>query len=80
MGTSLKVHPIAYLPKVVKESCPRVVVNLEDVNESGFDFEDEDNRDYFYKGTIDQFALDLVNAIGPSWSEELNSLTTIPSL
>jgi len=70
LGTSLKVQPVSYLPDVVKKTCPRIIVNLDSV--SGFNFTDGDNRDYFYQGKIDQFALELADALG--WSDDLQSL------
>jgi len=69
MGTSLVVQPFASLIDEVPLDCPRALLNLERVGETGrgsmfskfgldfgegFDFESEDSRDIFCPGAVDE--------------------------
>ena len=69
MGTSLVVQPFASLIDEVPLDCPRALLNLERVGETGrgsmfskfgldfsegFDFDSEDSRDIFCPGAVDK--------------------------
>ena len=85
LGTSLVVRPFASLTSRVKESTPRLYINLEKSgNESthplmvlmfggGFDFDGTNNiRDVFWQGTCDDGCYALADHIG--WGDELRQL------
>nr|CAG8483618.1 5464_t:CDS:2 [Entrophospora candida] len=79
IGTSLQVQPFASLIDDVKDTIPRLLINLEKVGETympgfGFDFEGEDRRDVFLQSTCDEGVKKLAKLCG--WEDELQQLYT----
>lgn len=72
VGTSLAVYPFAGLASSVKESVPRVLINMMPVS---LDFKfglEEGNRDVFIQGECDKVLEGLVGLCG--WQEEFEKL------
>ncbi|PKI84705.1 Hst2p [Malassezia vespertilionis] len=79
LGTSLAVNPFASLIDKVPLTCPRILFNLERVGEArdnyfgseGFVFED-DSRDIFYPGHVDDTIRTFVQKCG--WERQLDTI------
>lgn len=68
MGTSLTVHPFAALADLVsKDTCPRVLINLDEVGDLG-----HRPDDVLLLGRCDQMVLDLCKELG--WEDRLREL------
>lgn len=67
MGSSLSVYPFATLPQLVSSSCPRLLINQEEVGELG-------NRsdDVIWLGDCDKGVEKLVELLG--WQKEMEKL------
>ncbi|EMD39911.1 hypothetical protein CERSUDRAFT_112158 [Gelatoporia subvermispora B] len=65
IGTSLTVQPFASLARMVPESCPRVLVNLDHVGDFG-----TRPDDVILLGKCDEVVQDLCRELG--WEDELN--------
>ena len=65
IGTSLKVHPFASLTGLVRESCPRVLINMEPAGDIG-----GRPDDVVLLGRCDDIVRDIAKELG--WEEELN--------
>lgn len=71
MGTSLRVMPFASLPGQCGETCPRLLINREEVG--NFDFRHKDNyRDVFHQGDCDAGARELARQAG--WEKDLDEI------
>jgi len=64
MGTSLTVHPFASLAGMVEESCPRVLINLDQVGDFG-----SRGDDVILLGKCDEIITELCKELG--WEREL---------
>lgn len=64
MGTSLQVQPFASLTRYVPESCPRVLINLEEAGDIG-----ERPDDVLCMGKCDDVVKELAQELG--WGKEL---------
>jgi NAD-dependent histone deacetylase SIR2 len=64
MGTSLTVHPFASLAGMVKESCPRVLINLDHVGDFGSRADD-----VILLGKCDEIVTELCKEL--TWEKEL---------
>jgi len=67
MGTSLTVHPFASLAGMVDDSCPRVLINLDQVGDFG-----TRSDDIILLGKCDDIVRDLCKELG--WEEDLVEL------
>jgi NAD-dependent histone deacetylase SIR2 len=67
MGTSLTVQPFASLAGMVKESCPRVLINLDHVGDFGVRADD-----LVLLGKCDEIVTELSKELG--WEKELLQL------
>ncbi|KAJ6035405.1 hypothetical protein N7499_002557 [Penicillium canescens] len=67
MGTSLKVAPCSRLPRLVRESVPRILINNEKAGDLG-----NRGEDVCILGTCDDGVRQLADALG--WREELETL------
>lgn len=87
MGTSLVVQPFAGLAGQVDQSCPRVLINRDEVGDSGmlgsfltnllhlnpeFGSSSNTSRDVFLQGDCDKICLQLAEKLG--WKDELTKL------
>ena len=75
IGTSLTVHPFAFLANMVDNRCPRVLINLDKVGDIG-----SRKNDLVLLGKCDDIILELAKELG--WEEELDTewATTVESL
>jgi NAD+-dependent protein deacetylase SIR2 len=64
IGTSLTVHPFASLAGMVEDSCPRVLINLDQVGDFGSRADD-----VILLGKCDEIVTELCKELG--WKEEL---------
>jgi NAD-dependent SIR2 family protein deacetylase len=71
IGTALTVNPFA---STVKYKCPKVLINLENTDKAGFDFENKKKhpRRLFLKGKCDLIVRKLVKDIG--WEDDMKKL------
>ena len=67
MGTSLTVHPFASLAELVVSTCPRVLINLDQVGDFG-----SRSDDVVLLGKCDDIVRDLCRELG--WEAELDEL------
>jgi len=67
MGTSLTVHPFASLAGMVRESCPRVLINLDHVGDFGSRADD-----VILLGKCDEIVTELCKELG--WEKQLSRL------
>ena len=67
MGTSLTVHPFASLAGMVRDSCPRVLINLDHVGDFGSRADD-----VILLGKCDEIVTELCKELG--WEKELVGL------
>ena len=67
MGTSLTVHPFASLAGMVDSTCPRVLINLDQVGDIG-----SRPDDVVLLGQCDDIVRELCKELG--WEEDLNKL------
>ncbi|PLB54117.1 putative SIR2 family histone deacetylase [Aspergillus steynii IBT 23096] len=67
MGTSLKVHPVAGLPRQVAKGVPRVLINNERAGDIGYR-----ESDMCILGSCDESVLKVADALG--WKDELEGL------
>lgn len=85
LGTSLKVQPFAGLVERVSGSCPRLLLNQEQVTggdmfkamlgmPTGLDFSDKSYRDVFQGGHCDDSCEKIATLLG--WKEDLDTLYT----
>lgn len=74
IGTALAVMPFNMAVYAADIECPKVLINLENTNENGFDFEDP--VDYperlFLRGKCDDIIWKLVEDIG--WTDQFNAI------
>ena len=71
IGTSLAVFPFCMVVDFVPDTVPKVLINMENTNGQGYDFEDPyhyPNR-LLLKGKSDEAIVDLCKEIG--WYDEL---------
>lgn len=69
MGTSLTVHPFASLTQLVPESCPRVLINMDQAGDIGSRADD-----VLLLGKTDEVVRQLCEALGDDWVEELDAM------
>lgn len=73
MGTALAVPPFNNVPDMAGDSCPKVLFNMENVNQtSRYDFCDEQGDKIFVQGKCDESIIKLVKEIG--WEEEFKQI------
>lgn len=76
MGTALAVGPFNQIVNEVGDKCPKVLINMENTDYSGYDFENK--ADYperlFLKGKCDEVVTKLATDCG--WKDEFSQLTT----
>lgn len=74
MGTSLAVMPFCFTITQGPETVPRVLINLENTSEAGYDFDDlYDNPErLFLKGTADATIRRICKDVG--WEADLDKL------
>lgn len=68
-GTSLTVHPFASLTQLVPESCPRVLINMDQAGDIGSRADD-----VLLLGKSDEIVRQICEALGPDWVEELDAM------
>lgn len=69
MGTSLTVHPFASLTQLVPDSCPRVLINMDQAGDIG-----TRSDDVLLLGKSDEIVRQLCAALGEDWVEELDAV------
>lgn len=69
MGTSLTVHPFASLTQLVPDSCPRVLINMDEAGDIG-----TRSDDVLLLGKSDEIVRQLCAALGEDWVEELDAV------
>lgn len=73
MGTALAVYPFADLVDDFDEATPKVLFNMENVNESSqYDFKDGKNNKKLIKGKCDEKIIKLVKDCG--WQDEFRAI------
>lgn len=74
IGTSLTLKPFNRTVEKAKKGCPKVLINLENTDFSGFDFEDLEKNPgrLFLKGNCDEIICKLMKDIG--WSTQFYNL------
>lgn len=75
IGTSLQVQPFAGLIRDVWPTVPRLLINRERVGEDkdgGFQFDEPDTRDVFFKGDCDDGIRELVQLLG--WEADFEAV------
>jgi NAD+-dependent protein deacetylase SIR2 len=69
MGTSLTVHPFASLTRIVPDSCPRILINMDQAGDIGTRADD-----VLLLGKTDEVIRELCEELGPDWVEELDAM------
>ena len=73
MGTALAVSPFNALPQMLKDTCPKVLFNMENTNlTSGWDFTEPNRYKLFVEGKCDDTIRKL--AVDCGWSEEFEAV------
>lgn len=74
MGTGLAVGPFNQMVTTVKDECPKVLINLENTDYSGFDFVSKYTPErLFLKGKCDDVVTKIVRDCG--WIDEFKDMT-----
>lgn len=74
MGTGLAVSPFNSIVDQVKDEVPKVLINLENTDYSGYDFVSKYNPErLFLKGKCDDVVTKICKDLG--WSEEFKAYT-----
>ena len=71
LGTSLVVGPANQIPMYAPPSCPRILINMEDVSSNVMNWDSK--KDHFLSGAIDDVVNALVSEVG--WQDQLSSLS-----
>lgn len=71
MGTGLAVSPFNQMVDTVKTECPKVLINMENTDYSGYDFKNKMNPErLFLKGKCDDIVVKITKDCG--WGEDFS--------
>ena len=73
MGTALAVAPFSYLIQMVPKGCLKVLMNLDNTNETGgYDFTEPDTDKLFIRGKCDETVAQLCHEVG--WTDDFEKV------